>query len=754
MNLNPLFFDKLTNDAGLLNALNSSNPETTHLFADIINVFAEENSPGVNNSNKYSLDQLLANINDLEITIPVNHELLEELAGIIHKSSGENLLSQDLYHLQDINITATKQSVNEEELIAFIEGLQNILNNSIDINSPGQEPPKLSDNLEQPGDDGDGDSIERTISLETIKSALINHDAVKFVLKSGGDKISLQVSAIENNLIAIPNNKFNTPINSTEPLTSPDKVSVENTDSTLQNQLNIPQDSIQPENSASENQVLKSHENIEVNRNRYDELSDTVNEKGETARLYRIEVIQSESNNKSETSIPKHKGPFILDIKTSKEISSFLSKYNYEEGEFKVQGNLTENSAEELNLSKTSGTNSETINDVEDNSIKESRLVFVEGKKLNKENDQVKAERINGAEYLRAIKIESSGKITELNSSGLRLSEIQNAAIEKDNSSQVKKSVDNNLIFTEKDFVENAGNVFSGIREFSSGKNNVKPEPVNSSVKKESSLAGKSENVDPEKYPNPPNESKTFIEKNHSAMSDYQERVSDPEMESGDKAFSRQEDNNSKSTDTEQKNNTTNKVEGKQNFEHIIKNDAGAGIKQESMKSHENVSTVAFDKGVNKIENPVGEKIISEAGLFSESVKKIKSNEIITEINKYLNTNEKQSITFHITPKNLGTVKLVVDYVESNLQASIEVENEQVKQAIQSNLDQLKNNLQSNGITVSTININLGSGESRAQKSFTGKRKNYSGQTGPKIESGEDLSGTKKMGYNTYEYLA
>lgn len=755
MNLNPLFFDKLTNDAGLLNAFKSSNPETTHLFADIINVFAEENSPEIINSSKVSLDQLLASINDLEITIPVNQELLEELAGIIHKScSGENLLSRDLYHLQDINITTTKQSLNEEELVAFIEGLQNILNNRVDITGPGFQSINFPDISENSADDIDGDSIEQTISLETIKSALINHDAVKFVLKSGGDKISLQVSGIENNLITVPNDKLNTPIHLTEPPTSQDSFSIENNNAALQNQSVTPDDSIQPENSASDNEVLKNHESSGVSGNRYDDLTSTENEKGDKLRLYRIEVIHAETNNKTEKTTPQFKGPFILDIKTSKEISSFLSKYNYDEVESKVQVSPAENSTEEINHVKSSGFNSETMNDVDENSLKESRLVFVDGKKLNKENDQAKAERINGAEYLRAIKIESTGKITELNTSEPRLPEIKTAAIEKDNSGQVKRSADNSLIFTSKDFVENSENVFSGIREFSSGKNNLKYESTDNSVKTESSIAAQSENVEPDQYSNPTHESKTFIEKNHFIPNENQKQESSgPEMESGNREFST-EDNNSNPSDNDSNNRELNKHEGKQNTGQIIKNDSGAANNQEPGKSHENLGTATFNKDLHKIENPIGEKIISEAGLFSESVKKIKSNEIITEINKYLNTNEKQSITFHLTPKNLGTVKLVVDFVESNLQASIEVENEQVKQAIQTNLDQLKNNLQSNGITVSNINISLGGGESRAQKNFTGKRKNYSGQSGSGIERGDDLSGTKKMGYNTYEYLA
>lgn len=757
MNLNPLFFDKLTNDAGLYNALNSSNPETTHLFADIINVFTEDNPAEVKNSNTVSLDQLLANINDLEITIPVNHEVLEKLAGIIDEScSGENLLSRDLYHLEEINITTTKQSINEEELIAFVEGLQNLLNNRVYNISHKLENANLPENLDPEYDKANSDSIMQTISLETINSALVNHDAVKFVLVSGGDKISLQISGVEKNIVPMPNEKLNSLKILSELPTYQENPKAETDIPSLQDSFNIPNDSQKPGINGEVSVNSKDRQGADVNSNQ----SGVVNhgtEKEDTLKLYRIEVIQAETSKKTDLPVPKHKGPFILDIKTSKEISSFLSKYNYDEVESKIYQNQSESFQDKLNNTNSSEVLTEVNKDVDEISLKESRLVLVDGKKVDKQYDQLKTERINGAEYLRAIKIESSGRVTELNASGPKAQEIQSAVVEEDNSAQGKKLVESNPILVKKVIVQNEGNIITGNRESDSGNTKVNDNPANDSSKPEPGLIKKEpDNFDNGELFNPNEEGKPDIEKSHPRNKENIDQFSgiETDIETESSSHRGSEGDHSESSGSISDNKDFSKVDTPKDSEQIVKNDSGVKINHESIKPHEAGNTATFEKGVNKIENNPAGRIISEAGMFSESVKNIKSNEIISEINKYLQTNEKQSITFHLSPKDLGTVKLIVDYAENNLQARIEVDNEQVKQTIQSNLDQLKNNLQSSGINVSSININLSSGESRAQKSFTGKRKSYSGQSGPGVERGDDLSGTKKMGYNTYEFLA
>ncbi len=148
-------------------------------------------------------------------------------------------------------------------------------------------------------------------------------------------------------------------------------------------------------------------------------------------------------------------------------------------------------------------------------------------------------------------------------------------------------------------------------------------------------------------------------------------------------------------------------------------------------------------------------KVFTEAKTFHESPKIIKQNEIIPEFSKLIQQGQKQTLTFQITPENLGKVKLTVDLVNNQIQTNIEVENEQVKQFIQTNIDQLKQNLQASGIHVNNLNISLSDYSQKSTgKMFTQKKK--TGMQNEKEFKIEDVTEQplKKMGYNTYEYLA
>jgi flagellar hook-length control protein FliK len=89
------------------------------------------------------------------------------------------------------------------------------------------------------------------------------------------------------------------------------------------------------------------------------------------------------------------------------------------------------------------------------------------------------------------------------------------------------------------------------------------------------------------------------------------------------------------------------------------------------------------------------------------------------------------------------------------LTAKIEVENDTVKQIIQSNVEQLKQSLNENGIQLATINISLSNSEHRSARSQFQKKKNSSSENDKKvdIDSGTEIKPKKQYGYNTYEYL-
>lgn len=138
----------------------------------------------------------------------------------------------------------------------------------------------------------------------------------------------------------------------------------------------------------------------------------------------------------------------------------------------------------------------------------------------------------------------------------------------------------------------------------------------------------------------------------------------------------------------------------------------------------------------------------------TESFKSIKQQEIIPELSKMVLHGEKKTMTLQLTPENLGKVKLTVDMVDNQIVTKIEVENEQVKQFVQSNLDQLKQNMQSAGITLANVNVSL-SDEQKNQKMFTQKKKSLSREGKEEIiDEVTQLNSKKRMGYNTYEFTA
>lgn len=194
----------------------------------------------------------------------------------------------------------------------------------------------------------------------------------------------------------------------------------------------------------------------------------------------------------------------------------------------------------------------------------------------------------------------------------------------------------------------------------------------------------------------------------------------------------------------EKQNSTSDKhySENKNNFESSKNNFAKNDFSQ---------LNISGNMDFEKLKLPVEQKS------FFESTKTLTQNEIIPEFSKFIQLGEKQSISFQLTPENLGKVNLIVDLVDNVVTTKIEVENEQVKQFIQSNLDQLKNNLQSNGIQLSNINISLADYSQKQNGKVIAEKKKYNSKISREEEKVEEVNlhkATKKMGYNTYEFLA
>ncbi|MDP3446147.1 MAG: flagellar hook-length control protein FliK, partial [Ignavibacteria bacterium] len=119
-------------------------------------------------------------------------------------------------------------------------------------------------------------------------------------------------------------------------------------------------------------------------------------------------------------------------------------------------------------------------------------------------------------------------------------------------------------------------------------------------------------------------------------------------------------------------------------------------------------------------------KVFSELKQMHESFKVIKPAELFNEIGKMINGAEKQSLTFQLNPENLGKIKLMVDFIDNQLVTRIEVENEQVKHFIQSNIETLKQQLTSSGIQLSNVSVSLADYDQKNNKPFAPKKKSSS----------------------------
>ena len=74
--------------------------------------------------------------------------------------------------------------------------------------------------------------------------------------------------------------------------------------------------------------------------------------------------------------------------------------------------------------------------------------------------------------------------------------------------------------------------------------------------------------------------------------------------------------------------------------------------------------------------------------LNTESGERINQQQIISEITKTLSkATKKQTVEIKIAPKELGSIKIVIDVVDKVLNTKIEVENEQVQQLLNNNLE-------------------------------------------------------------------
>ncbi len=143
----------------------------------------------------------------------------------------------------------------------------------------------------------------------------------------------------------------------------------------------------------------------------------------------------------------------------------------------------------------------------------------------------------------------------------------------------------------------------------------------------------------------------------------------------------------------------------------------------------------------------------SETQIKAPAPKLINQAEVIGLISKQVKKRENGSIEIKLNPPELGKMKVKVNYMRDKLVVKMEVENEAARQLISQSIEQLKDIINQSGAQLKEVYVSLAGGEQRQQKSSDTKKRNSSVRSDNIIESIEDESVPKMMGYNTYDYL-
>jgi len=207
------------------------------------------------------------------------------------------------------------------------------------------------------------------------------------------------------------------------------------------------------------------------------------------------------------------------------------------------------------------------------------------------------------------------------------------------------------------------------------------------------------------------------------------------------------------STDSNLRNQNSTKEELSRNDQY--KHDDHKDIKSELRDKPES----RFEKELINSKEDFSKKVNNEfrneqARFNSNNERIIKTAEIMREVAKHIQKQDKNTLVLQIDPENLGKMKIKLEMIENTLRAKIEVESTTIKQHVENNLNELQSQLSRSGIQLSGVNISLSDTDVKSGKQFSGSKKRNNGNSlrDEEIEITEE-SKVKSLGYNTYDYV-
>ncbi len=167
-----------------------------------------------------------------------------------------------------------------------------------------------------------------------------------------------------------------------------------------------------------------------------------------------------------------------------------------------------------------------------------------------------------------------------------------------------------------------------------------------------------------------------------------------------------------------------------------------------------NANSLVQDKTSQKI--PVDNKILDNKNFqdLKENIKTVSTSKIINEISNLAESKTSKNVVLKLSPEDLGKVKISLDVSNNHVHVNVEVENEMVKNLIHSNSAQLRQSFVQNGLQLNSLNISLANSEQKPDKNFSSKKKTNYNTVVKEIEIKNNINVPRKMGYNTYEFLA
>lgn len=755
MNLSTLFFDRLSRTDSNLAINGKKSIEANFFFHDLIKVFEDENTSSndipnisLNDSNEiYSPNEKVVSLSGEEFN------LISNLIESIFNEKNNIEVEVNKYKIEDTEISKEHFIVNQANLVSLISSIFN----------------------------------EKEIKpAEDIENKLANNNPIILSFKSDLNKISISINPIQIST--------GTKLKETEELLIASKILTDSLDlnekieSNIQNEENKKGDEkLETENekyfkvevvkissllSNAEKNTLNNNVIEQTNKKPQQEnfsSNKIITEKPqEFSEITSNNLIKNVSNDyKNETNLnfisfndligdlTEEEKSVFKNLQQSNELKSITFKkvnsnlavdklfVENPKGDYKIELRNTD-----INETNTTTSKDEIISQIKnsnenvDEKVESNKSPNIISKSDTKSSiDESNEFAIN---QQTKIKIEKNDNSTEPNVKANQIEDNDKKENEVIEDKSKAKNLDVEKIFTKVSNVINVKNVKSVVNENNISNTNEVAENDHFQLNEKQLEKGKEVlNDNPDKKINLKNEPETdetlsqkttnnkIVNENIKSETDKQIQTSQNEQEKNSKL------------NPEEKANLSNEKNGNENKNHFQSNN-------EQSKNELNHLYTSNNLEYEKVKQNI------ETKPFYESTKNLRQEEIIPEFTKFIQQGEKQTISFQLTPENLGKVNLTIDLVDNSITTKIEVENEQVKQFIQSNIEQLKTNLQSSGIQLNNINISLADySQKQNQKVYNEKRKNSS-----RIEKEEPVKETaspilkKNLGYNTLEFLA